>query len=163
MLHNVDTEKMKKTAVTFNHVHIRQIWRTIDVEQCGFKPCRCWAYIKTPSCTSYSSVLFCTLTVKCESSPTSVHISYNKSGLPQTDPRDTLRHAHRSYCIRRWTLSVMNWWRSSAELSWQHLRRSTCPGEIFIGPEFGTKIQRKVPIFCIDLNFLIKQLKASWP
>ena len=34
------TVKMKKTAVTFSHVHtnIRQIWRTIDVEQCGFKP-----------------------------------------------------------------------------------------------------------------------------
>ena len=37
------TLKMKKTAVTLSHVHtnIRHIWRTIDVERCGFKPCRC--------------------------------------------------------------------------------------------------------------------------
>ena len=34
---------MKKTTVTLSHIHtkIRQIWRTTDVEQCGFKPCRC--------------------------------------------------------------------------------------------------------------------------
>ena len=38
------TLKMKKTAVTLSHVHtnIEQIRRTIDVEQCGFEPCRCY-------------------------------------------------------------------------------------------------------------------------
>ena len=37
------TPKIKKTAVTLSDVHtkIRQIWRAIDVEQCGFNPCRC--------------------------------------------------------------------------------------------------------------------------
>jgi len=31
------------TSMTLRHVHtnIRQIWQTTDVEQCGFKPCRC--------------------------------------------------------------------------------------------------------------------------
>ena len=146
MLHNVDTKKIKKTAVTFNHVHIRQIWRTIDVEQCGFKPCRCWAYIKTPSCTSYSSVLFCTLTVKCESSPTSVHISYNKSRLRQTDPRDTLRHAHRSYFIRRWTL----WWTGDGRRL--NLVDDTCdgrpaPAKFLLVQSLGQKSRGKCPYF----------------
>ena len=37
------TLKMKKTTVTLSDVHtnIRQIWRTTNVEQCGFKPCQC--------------------------------------------------------------------------------------------------------------------------
>jgi len=32
-------------------------------------------------------------------------------------------------CKQRWTLTVINWRRSSVELSWQHLRRSTYRGE----------------------------------
>ena len=55
------TLKIRKPhAVTLGHVHtnVRQIWRTIDDEQCGFKPCRCEAYITTPSCKPCSSV-FC--------------------------------------------------------------------------------------------------------
>ena len=50
MLRNVDTEDEENRRDSHVHANVRQIWRTIDVEQCGFKPCRCQAYITTPTC-----------------------------------------------------------------------------------------------------------------
>ena len=33
------------------------------------------------------------------------------------------------------------------QTSWQHLRWSTCRGEIFLSPEFGTKLQTEATLF----------------
>ena len=45
---------------------------------------------------------------------------------------------------------MINWRRSSVELSWQHLRRSTCHGEKYseklASLEFGSKFQREVTL-----------------
>jgi len=57
MLRNVDAEDEEHRSDSHVHTNIRQIWRSIDVEQCGFKPRRCHqAYITTPSCVSPAAV-----------------------------------------------------------------------------------------------------------
>jgi len=60
-----------------------------------------------------------------------------KSPLPLTDPRDAVPHAHRAvhrygrsvwYASDRWPSPVYT---LTVNLSWQHLRGSTCSCKIF--------------------------------
>ena len=57
-----------------------------------------------------------------------VRIEGNESQQFPADADEAARRAalrSSSCCTQSWTLSVINWRRSSIELSWQHLRRST--------------------------------------
>ena len=42
--------------------------------------------------------------------------------------------SHPMCCKHRWMLSVINWWRSSVKLSWQHLQWALA--ENWLGPQF---------------------------
>jgi len=76
------------------------------------------------------------------------HLFRREVHLSQRDPRDALHHVH---CV------VHKGWRS-VELSWHHLLRSTCRGEIFKVQSLG-KVTEKITYF--GYTYITFQLKVG--